>query len=416
MQKKIQWRPPAGAETSVLFAGDFCPREQNSDYVAANAEKIVAPIKNVFDNADIRVLQWETALTEGGTPIIKDGPNLRCKADCLNFAKALNINVNLLANNHTGDYDAEAVMETIEHHKKAGIMTVGAGKDLADACKALFIDTPSGRLAIINVAENEFGIAAEDEAGVAPLDPLENIKLIRKVRQEADILIMTVHGGHEHNSFPSPRMVKTYRAFAEAGADAVFGCHTHCMAGTEVYNDVPIIYSPGNFYFPPRPTSSVGWSFGYLSKFYCDSKGCYAYEIIPYTFDLDYIRQLNEKEFEQVNKHYHEISDIIQDEKLLKNLFNAWCCGNAGNCYLHAVNRVNEAEFPPDWNNEETIRRWITVKNVFNCESHADLLRNYLYLISKKKVEEAKKFAPLLNKYNQFEYLQSLVTPAENTK
>lgn len=416
MLKKIQWRAPESKETTFLFAGDFCPREQNSDYVAENAEKIVAPVKHIFENADIRLLQWETAVTEGGFPIVKDGPNLRCKESCLNFAKALNIDINLLANNHVGDYGPDAVNETLEHHRKANIMTVGAGKNLEDAQKPLFFDTPSGRVAIINVAENEFGIATEDEAGVAPLDPFENIELIKKVRKQADILIMTVHGGHEHNPFPSPRMTKTYRAFADAGADVVWNCHTHCMGGTEVYNNVPIIYSPGNFYFPMRVDGALSWRFGYLSKFYCDSKGCYAYEIIPYTFDFEAVRPLNEQEFEQVAKHYHDICNIIQDKKTLYKLFDAWSCGNAAHCYLAAVNRTYEENYPPEWEDPEVVRRWINVKNIFNCESHSDLMRNYTLLISKGKISEAKKYTPLLEKYTKFEYMQHLIDTDKNFK
>lgn len=408
MLKKIQWRSPEGGETSILFAGDFCPREQNSDYVAENAAKITAPVKSIFDNADIRVMQWETAITEGGYPIVKDGPNLRCKAACLNFAKALNIDINLLANNHTGDYGPEAVMETIEHNKKANIMTVGAGKNLEDACKVLYLDTPSGKIGIINVAENEFGIATEDEPGVAPLDPFENIELIKKVRKEVNVLIMTIHGGHEHNSFPSPRMVKTYRAFADAGADIVWNCHPHCMEGTEVYNNVPIIYSPGNFYFPIRENGPLGWSYGYLSKFYCDSKGCYAYEIIPYFSAVDTIRPLDEKELPRVEKHYHGICELIQDKKTLKKLFDAWCCGNAGRAYLNAVNRTFEPEYPPVWEDDEVIRRWTNAKNIFNCESHSDLLRNYLYIIHNKKIAEAEKYSPLLRKYCDFDCMRDI--------
>ncbi len=413
--KKIQWREPHGAQTSFLFAGDFCPREENSDYIAENAVNLTENIKSVFDNADYRILQWETAVTEGGYPIVKDGPNLRCKASCLNFAKALNIDINLLANNHVGDYGPEAVIETLEHHKKADIMTVGAGKNLEEACKPLFLNTPAGRTAIINIAENEFGIATENSAGVAPLDPFENIQLIKKVRKETDILIVAIHGGHEHNPFPSPRMTKTYRAFAEAGADIVFNCHTHCMGGTELHNNVPIIYSPGNFYFPMRVGGAVGWRFGYLSKFYCDAEGCFAYEIIPYTFDFNNIRLLDEEESTRVSRHYHEICDIIQDRDKIKKLFDAWCCGNAGHCYLAAVNRTHEADYPPVWGDDEVIRRWTNVKNIFNCESHADLLRNYLYIISMKKIDEAKQYTPLLEKYANFEYMQDLLAQRKDT-
>ena len=405
MLKKIQWREPEGAEYSILFAGDFCPREENSDYVAENADSITAGIRSVFDDSDLRILQWETAITEGGFTIIKDGPNLRCKPSCLNFAKSLGIDINLLANNHIGDYGPEAVLETIEHNSKYGIRTVGAGKDLASAEASLIMDSPIGKIGLINVAENEVGIADPVTPGVAPLSPIRNIKQLKELRKEVQILIIAIHGGHEFNPFPSPRMMETYRAFAEAGADIIFNCHTHCIGAAEVYNGVPVIYSPGNFYFPGNSYSAFPWFYGYLTKFYCDKKGCFGYELIPYHFTKEAIKPVDQKDLSGLEKHFQELCEAIKDPEMVQKMFNAWCVGKGGPLYLNVINRVHEPEFPPDWNDREFFRRWCTVKNIFNCESHKDMISNLLLLIDQNKTDEALKNLPLLEKYCSMDYL-----------
>ena len=405
MLKKVQLRAPEGAEYSILFAGDFCPREENGPYVAENAEKIVSGIKSVFDDADLRILQWETTLTTGGTPIIKDGPNLRAVPECLNFAKALNIDINLLANNHTGDYGPEVVLETIEHHEKYGIRTVGAGKDLAAANVPLVMESPVGKIGLLNIAENEYGIADEFTPGVAPLSPLKNIKQIRELRKQVQILIVAVHGGHEFNPFPSPRMMETYRAFAEAGADIVFNCHTHCIEPVEVYENVPIVYSPGNFYFPASPGSALSWNYGYLIKFYCDIKGCFGYELIPYHFEKEGIFLLDPEENVALKKHYEDLCELIKDPAMVQKLFNAWCVGKAGPLYLNVINHVHEEKFPLDWHDREFFFRWRTVKNIFSCEAHNDMLENLLLLFYQDRTDQALEYLPLLEKYCQMEYI-----------
>ena len=42
------------------------------------------------------------------------------------------------------------------------------------------------------------------------------------------------------------------RIFAEAGADAVIGAHSHCLQGFDFYGDTCVAYSLGNFWFNTR--------------------------------------------------------------------------------------------------------------------------------------------------------------------
>ncbi len=399
MSRKILFREPVGPQISILMTGDFCPREVNNDYVPQNAGAIVSEIKPVFDEADLRILQWETAITEQDTPALKQGGNIRCSAGCLQFSKELGIDIHLLANNHVGDFGPDAALETIRHCQDAGIKTVGAGKNKDEARKPLIVNCKGLRIGIVNVAENEFGMADEDTPGVSPFDFAETIELIRDTKPTVDILIAAIHGGHEFNPLPSPRVTKYSRIFADSGADIVFNCHTHFISPTELYKQVPIVYSPGNFYFPEDLNyTCTAWNFGYLIRFYCDQQGCFGYETIPHTFDKSKVRLLNQAEEAEFNNYFEHLSRIIADKELLQRYFEAWCVGDAGHIYLEVINKIQEENFPPDWTTEESRKKWIHVKNDFCCESHNDMMRQFLLLIVNGKVTKARELLPELKK------------------
>ena len=182
----------------------------------------------------------------------------------MDFLKTGCFDVIALANNHLGDFGTKPVLETIKVIRKNGMKPVGAGKDLSESKKPLFIKKKGKRIAFINIAENEFGMARDNVPGAAPVDPLENIRNIKEVSKKSDITIVFVHGGNERNPLPSPLTVKTYRAFIDAGASAVVAAHTHCPQGIEMYKGRPIVYSMGNFLFDKRiikPTEYIVMSF-----------------------------------------------------------------------------------------------------------------------------------------------------------
>ncbi len=393
--KVTKLREPVGVTFSTVITGDVCPRTPYAvENVIHNSEAIVADVKPFIVSADLKIMQWETTLTQADTPIDKSGPNLKCDPECLNFGKALNIDVMLLANNHVGDFGPEVVIETINHIEKAGFKHVGAGKDLADAKKTLYLECKGRKVAIINFAENEFGTAGPHKPGVAPMAPFDNIRQIKEARKSADTVIVTIHGGHEHYSYPSPRMVEVYRQYASAGADAVWGCHTHCVVGGEVFETVPIIYSPGNFYFPKGhgvPIPNIGWNTGYLTKFHFDEKGVYAIEIQPYRFGAeDPITKLSAEDEKLFFEFYQKISAPIADPERLMRLFEAWCT-HSGINYLGATNRDKVETWPPDWSQRDMVKSWLPVRNLFTCEAHNDLVRTTLRLIEEYRIDEAAK-------------------------
>ncbi len=75
-------------------------------------------------------------------------------------------------------------------------------------------------------------------------------------------------------------MQKQYRFYAEQGADAVIGHHTHCISGNEVYKNVPIIYSLGNFLFT-KPSKKDVWYEGSITNLLIEKEEPIKFEIYP---------------------------------------------------------------------------------------------------------------------------------------
>ena len=396
-------REPVSDDTfSMVITGDCCPWENAIKTIRdGRAADIISDVKPFLDSADLKIIQFESPLTNSNNPIDKSGPNLKCPPECLDLALTAGFDVALLANNHIGDHGSDAVMETIGHFNNAGIKTAGAGRNLAESKAPLKIQCRGINIAILNFAENEFGTAREDSAGCAPLNPIENIRAIKDTAQTADLVFVIIHGGHEHNPMPSPRMINTYRAFAESGASLVVNIHTHCPEGIELWNGVPIVYSPGNFFFPWTDLTaghlSAMWWIGYLPKFYCDRNGVYALELMPYRFNNERLYALPAAEQKDFWNYIADLNLIISDPKKVRDCFEGWAAHN-GSLHL-SILRDYLAAWPVDLEQRDQIRVLLPPRNCFTCESHNDLITNYLRLIEERRVKKSLEHWPLIEQF-----------------
>lgn len=228
-----------------LIAGDLVV---NQEY---DPEKnIDLQLVKLFESSDFNIVNLEAPVTQSENKIIKTGPHLKAnKNSTLGVLKKLNINIVALANNHIKDYDEQGVLDTIDFCNENGVNIVGAGKNLKEASETKILNTVEGKIALINIAENEWSSASEHLAGANGMNIIKDIRKIKEARDNCDFVFVIVHGGHEYYNLPSPRIREQYRFYIEQGADLVVSHHTHCMSGFELYNEKPIYYSLGNFLF-----------------------------------------------------------------------------------------------------------------------------------------------------------------------
>lgn len=380
---------------SIAITGDLCPQMRGQELVRDGEEGVILEkISPFLADADLRIVQWETTLTDNPNPIPKSGAILNCAPATARLAVAGGFELALLANNHIGDHGPDVALETIEHLHAAGVRTVGAGRNLAEANAPAIFEINGRSLAVLNYAENEFGAASATQAGFAPLSTLRNLKAIGAAREQYDFVVVALHGGHEYTPYPSPRMQELFRAYAEAGAHVVFNCHTHCPEGIEFHKGTPIIYSPGNLYFP-WPNRDKMWWTGYLPKFHFDAKGCHTVEVLPYTFTPEQILPFTEPGFTEFARYFEKLCEPLGDPKRMQALFETWSSHSAEGYLKYIISSI-----PADWidrlGTAEVMPSLLSLRNQFTCESHADMSNCYLRLIEEGRLSKAKEGLPEL--------------------
>lgn len=202
--------------------------------------------------------------------------------------------------------------------------TVGAGKNKEKAAKIFYLATKVGKIAFINIAENEWASATETTAGANGMDLIDDTKAIQEAKQKSDFVFVIVHGGHEYYNLPSPRMQKQYRFYIDNGADVVVGHHTHCISGMEAYNGKSIYYSLGNFLFT-KPSRYEDWYKGIVLEIEIDDNN----EIKTNPIFVKQVKEdfkltlINNDELKVIQERFDVYSNTITNQRdILKNWEN----------------------------------------------------------------------------------------------
>lgn len=369
---------------TISFGGDFCPWNLTSpEWIQSNKKAIWGDVVECFDGSDYNVINLEAPLTNYSIPIFKTGPNIKIIPESVTLLQNAKINLVTLANNHILDYGLDGLLETTRVLNKGKIEFVGAGQTYSDAIKIKYCNIKGKKIGFINVAENEWTTACEERGGANPLDFIENTYQIKTAKEVSDIVIVIIHGGHELFSYPSPRMIRLYRYFADIGASAVIGHHTHFPGGYEVYNNVPIFYSLGNLYFPPIDSlqNTKNWLEGYIVQLQISENNDIKFELFPYKNEGYCIRKLQGIEKKIFLTNLLSINKVIDNHNLLKEAWNE---------YLESrTDTVTRLSIP--WAPVRKVARKLRFEkkiinkkhlsymlNILRCESHRDVVLGLL--------------------------------------
>ncbi|MEG0619204.1 MAG: CapA family protein [Bacilli bacterium] len=235
----------------ILIGADIVPTAKNIKYFEENEiyNIINDDLYDILNEADYRIFNLETPLSNKLTPISKNGPCLSASTKSARGLKGLNVDFVTIANNHILDQGVEGLYSTISELEKNKICFAGAGKNLENAIKPFVLIKDGIKIGIYCCAEHEFTIANQFSAGANPFDCLESLDHIVNLKEKCDYVIILYHGGKEHYRYPSPNLQKRCRKMVEKGADLVVCQHSHCIGCEENWNNGKIIYGQGNFIF-----------------------------------------------------------------------------------------------------------------------------------------------------------------------
>lgn len=157
------------------------------------------------------------------------------------------VSVVTLANNHLLDCGRAGVMETLDALRCAGVAAVGAGINETAAHAAVIRQAGRFRVGFLGYYWNRRCAATGDLPGSA-LDPPAALETdIRRLKDQADRVVVTFHWGVPYLREPSAADRAKARHAVDCGADVVVGHHPHIVQPLEIHRGCPIFYSIGNF-------------------------------------------------------------------------------------------------------------------------------------------------------------------------
>jgi poly-gamma-glutamate capsule biosynthesis protein CapA/YwtB (metallophosphatase superfamily) len=367
----------------ILIGGDVCPGGLCEPHFRnGQANVIFNDLLPELEQADYRVINLECPLILEPTPIEKDGPILGATVDCINGLKAAKIDGVNLANNHILDHGEQGLRSTITACQQAGIDYWGAGENLTEAGRISTHQIDGYKVGFLGVAEHEFSIAGKNSCGTNPLDPIENVRSIKRIGKEYDYLIAFVHGGRERYRYPNPALMNYCRFLVEEGASAVICQHSHCPGCYELYEGAPIVYGQGNFIFEhPSPRAQIAsWYEGLLVRLILSNNGQIKAEWIPFSQSLNGLgaRRLSPAEEKKFISDFETRSREISIEGAVEQKWLEYCRKEK---YLyasriHGYNRwlryLNRRLHLYDWLYSKNTS--LMLRNVVECETHRDAL------------------------------------------
>jgi poly-gamma-glutamate synthesis protein (capsule biosynthesis protein) len=239
------------------FWGDTLPVVRGADAVFANLESPIAagPLK----------------------PNKVKTFHFRADPATVGILQAGNVRFVCLANNHTMDYGAEALNQTVQILDAAGIAHAGGGRDRAAAQAPAVVGVNGMNVGVIAATDNMRTFAAGPDRGGANFigtlvsGRARGLEWIERscaaLRQDgADLIVFSFHWGPNMRGAPPPWFRRFAHAAIDRGVDVIHGHSAHVFQGVERYRDGLILYDTGDFIddywkFPLRETF---WSFVFL--------------------------------------------------------------------------------------------------------------------------------------------------------
>lgn len=217
------------------------------------SECITDPLLGRMNQADLTFVNNEFTFSDRGEALENKYYTFRSSPSNVSMLAEMGVDVVSLANNHVYDYGSEAFADTLETLERAGIQYVGAGRNITEASSPGYFIINGIKIAFVAATRAEkmpFTPQAGKYGGVMRTYKSDRFRaVISEAKANADYVIAYLHWGTENTHILEKAQQTQAREYIEAGADAVVGSHPHCLQGIEFYNDCPIIYSLGNFWF-----------------------------------------------------------------------------------------------------------------------------------------------------------------------
>lgn len=198
------------------------------------------PFRNTiqyFDSDELTIANLECTLSD--TPLYSSSFfHFRAPADYARILTEGGVDFVNTANNHTADYGRQGIEDTCAALDAQDLPYGQEGQ-------AQILTTPNGLR--VGIYCDYHGYYPREEDCVAAVQQLK--------ADGADYIICMFHWGQDEVVYrPKQVQIDLAHACVDAGADFVYGSHSHCLQPYEEYNGAYILYSIGNWSFGGNTT------------------------------------------------------------------------------------------------------------------------------------------------------------------
>jgi Bacterial capsule synthesis protein PGA_cap/D-alanyl-D-alanine carboxypeptidase len=258
---------PKSWSVTLAFAGDV-HFEGGVRALLDRKDATLGPMSSALRSADVAVVNLESALTTGGSPVSKELEHpsrrywFRSPPSALALLERSGVDAVSLANNHGADYGAAGLRDSLRTARNSPVAVIGAGHDPEQAFSPYRTSVDGIDVAVLaadasplesddsiwNVGPTGPGLARADDRLLAA---------VRAANAHSDVVAVYLHWGAENQGCPTAEQRELAQSLADAGADIVVGTHAHVLLGAGMLNDTYVSYGLGNFlWYHGRPSDT----------------------------------------------------------------------------------------------------------------------------------------------------------------
>lgn len=240
-----------------------------------NYDAIFEHMKDYLSGFDVKIINQETIFVYDSK---KFGgyPSFGTPKEVGDAMRAAGFNVITCATNHAYDRKEIGIQNTLDYWRKYkdSVLVTGIYGSQEDYDTLAIREYNGIKIAFLNYTTLLNSGAKKEPYYIRMYKEAAALKEIQAAKKKADFVIVLPHWGVEYEHEPSEKQEKMAKKLAEAGADAIIGCHPHVVQPMKVIKTsdgrrVPCYYSLGNF------VSNMFW-------FKCQLEGLAELEIVKW--------------------------------------------------------------------------------------------------------------------------------------
>jgi poly-gamma-glutamate capsule biosynthesis protein CapA/YwtB (metallophosphatase superfamily) len=261
----------------------------------APPESLFAPeLVEAVRETDVCIVNLECCISERGAPAPRRAFHFRAPPAAVDALAHLGVDCVTLANNHALDFGPEALLDTFEHLRTAGISWVGAGQDEQQARLPALLEAAGEQLRIVAFSDHpaEYA-AAPGRPGIAFADLARGklpdwlpARLGAGEDGEPDPVLVCPHWGPNMARVPTPDVRRAAEALARTGATLVAGHSAHVFHGVAGR----VLFDLGDFLDDYRVHPSLRNDLGLLWFVDLDGGELASVEALPLKLDYCHTR------------------------------------------------------------------------------------------------------------------------------